>query len=357
MSRYVQVAASAAALLLLYLAWKFVVPEVLTVFKYILVLLTPFILAVILAVLIEPLVRFLHLKMRLIRPLAIALAMFALIGGLGSLLALLVFRLVGELSELSVSLPRYVDPVQEYVGQMVERGKIFYFQLPSPVTDRVQEKMGVVTHWLSELAASLANSLLHVATALPGAVMIIVVTLIATYFISRDRKEIVQFWLKYVPVPWGARAVDIGQEVMNAFLGYLRAQFVLISLTTIQSIVGLHIIGANYALTVGLLIGFFDLIPVLGPATVYLPWAVWAFISGDMGFGIKLLLLYALVWVVRQTLEAKVIAASLGLHPLAVLVAMYAGLKSMGVGGLIIGPILLITVQAAVKAGFSARVK
>lgn len=357
MSRYAQLAAATAALLLLYLAWKFVVPEALIVVKYIFVLLIPFILAVILAVLIEPLVRFLHLKMKLIRPLAIILAMFVLIGGLGSLLALLIFRLVEELSELSVSLPRYIGPVQEYVSRLVERGKIFYFQLPPPVTDHIQEKMGVVTQWLSEMAASLANSLLHIVTALPGTVMIIVVTLIATYFISRDRKEIVRFWLKYVPVPWGARAVDIGQEVMNAFLGYLRAQFVLISLTTIQSIVGLHIIGANYALTVGLLIGFFDLIPVLGPATIYLPWAIWAFISGDLSFGLKLLLLYALVWIVRQTLEARVIAASLGLHPLAVLVAMYAGLKSMGVGGLILGPILLITVQAAVKAGFSAREK
>jgi len=182
-----------------------------------------------------------------------------------------------------------------------------------------------------------------------------VVTVLATYFVSRDRDEIIRFWLRTVPPPWGERTVSAGREVLNAFLGYLRAQLFLISLTTLISIVGLRVIGAKYALTVGLLVGFFDLIPVLGPATVYLPWAAWAFISGSFGFGLKILILYAVVWAVRQMLEARVVAANLGLHPLAVLVAMYAGLKSVGVAGLVLGPVLLIAALAAIKAYLAAK--
>jgi len=355
MPRYLQIAAMTITLLLLYLAWKFIVPEVLVIIKYLFIVTIPFLLAVILTVFIEPLVRFLNQRARLARPLAVGAAMVVLIGGLGSLLTLLIFRLVTELSDLSVSLPRYFRPVQEYVTGWVERGRLFYIQLPPVITDRLQENMGVLTRWLSDLAGQAANFLLHLASALPGAVMVIIVTLLATYFISRDRQEIVRFWLKYVPAPWGERTASVGREVVGAFLGYLRAQFILISLTTLQSIVGLQIIGAQYALTVGLLIGFFDLIPVLGPATVYLPWAAWALISGNIGFGVKLLVLYALVWAVRQTLEARVVAANLGLHPLAVLIAMYVGLKTIGVAGLILGPILLITVLAAIKAGMAAR--
>lgn len=355
MPRYLQIAAMTITLLLLYLAWKFIVPEVLVIIKYLFIVTIPFILAVVLTVFMEPLVKFLNRRARLARPLAVAAAMVILVGGLGSLLTLLVFRLVAELSDLSVSLPKYFGPVQEYITHWVERGRLFYIQLPPVITDRLQENLGVFTRWLSDLAGQSANFLLHLASALPGAVMVIVVTLLATYFISRDRQEIVRFWLKYVPAPWGERTAGVGREVVGAFLGYLRAQFILISLTTLQSIVGLHIIGAQYALTVGLLIGFFDLIPVLGPATVYLPWAAWALISGNLGFGIKLLVLYALVWAVRQTLEARVVAANLGLHPLAVLIAMYVGLKTVGVTGLVLGPILLITVLAALKAGMAAK--
>ncbi|MEW6274500.1 MAG: sporulation integral membrane protein YtvI [Bacillota bacterium] len=355
MPRYLQIAAITITLLLLYLAWKFIVPEVLVVIKYLFVITIPFILAVILAVFIEPLVKFFNQRARLTRPLAVAAAMVILIGGLGSLLSLLIFRLVAELTDLSIKLPKYIWPVQEYISQLVERGRVFYFQLPPLITDRIQENIGVVTKWLSGLAGQAANALLHLASAVPGAVMILIVTLLATYFISRDRKEILQFWLKYVPSPWGERTAGVGREVVGAFLAYLRAQLILISLTTLQSIVGLQIIGAKYALTVGLLIGFFDLIPVLGPATVYLPWAAWALLSGNVGFGIKLLILYALVWAVRQILEARVVAANLGLHPLAVLIAMYVGLKTIGVTGLVLGPILLITVLAALKAGMIAK--
>jgi len=355
--RYLKLSAATATLLLLYLAWKYVVPEIMVIIKFIFVLLTPFILAVILAVIIEPFVKFLNEKARLIRPLAIGVAIIVLVGGIGSLLTVLIFRLVKELSDLSVSLPKYVNPVQDYINHLIEQGKIFYFQLPPAVTDSFQERVGDITGWLSDLASSLANSLLHIVTALPGAVMIAVVALIATFFISRDKKVIVQFWLKYIPAPWGTRTITMSREAINAFLGYLKAQFVLISLTTIQSIVGLQLIGADYALTMGLLIGFFDLIPVLGPASIYLPWAIWSFISGHTSFAIKLLFIYALVWGVRQVLEARVVAQSLGLHPLAVLLAMYAGLKALGTAGLIAGPILLIVIQAAVKVYFTSRDK
>jgi predicted PurR-regulated permease PerM len=54
--------------------------------------------------------------------------------------------------------------------------------------------------------------------------------------------------------------------------------------------------------------------------------------------------------VVRAVMEAKVVAVNLGLHPLAVLMAMYIGLKTIGVLGLVLGPIMVVAVQATVKA-------
>lgn len=355
LSRFWQAAAAAVALLILYLAWKFIVPEVLAVFTHLVVLLVPFLAAVVLAVMLEPLVRFFNLRARLSRPLSVTAAMFVLVAGAGLLLTLLFFRLAVELSDLSVSLPRYLGPVQDYLGGLVERGRLFYVQLPPVVAERAQQSLGFFTGWLTGAASSAANFLIRLASAVPGALMVLVVTVLATYFISRDRDEIVRFWLRTVPPPWGERTVSAGREVLSAFLGYVRAQLFLISLTTLISIVGLRVIGAKYALTVGLLVGFFDLIPVLGPATVYLPWAAWALISGSFGFGLKILILYAVVWAVRQMLEARVVAANLGLHPLAVLVAMYAGLKSVGVAGLVLGPVLLIAALAAIKAYLAAK--
>ncbi|RYD06576.1 hypothetical protein N752_02600 [Desulforamulus aquiferis] len=84
-----------------------------------------------------------------------------------------------------------------------------------------------------------------------------------------------------MPAPFGERSLHVLKAVFGAFLGYIRAQGILVSISTFISILGLYIIGAEYALTMGLLIGFFDIIPVLGPSTVILPWVIWSLVSGS----------------------------------------------------------------------------
>lgn len=349
MPRSLKVALFLSTILLLYLIWKYVVPELAHIFRFFTVALTPFLMAIVLAVLIDPVVRFSQEKLRLRRSLAVALAMLLVLGGAGALIVLLVFRLTGELMELSVRLPQTLGPLQAQFNRLVEQGRVFYFQLPPLVTERIQENVGMFTSWLSRLAASLAGFLIHLVASLPNAVVAIIVALIATYFFSRDSQLITELWLKVAPEPWGRHMLEVCRQVVGAAFGYLRAQTFLVTLTTLQSIAGLYIIGAKYALTVGLLVGLFDVIPVLGPATIYIPWALWSFFTGKIAFGIKLLVLYILVWGVRQLLEARVVAAHLGLHPLAVLVAMYVGLKAVGVMGLVLGPLTLIALQAALK--------
>lgn len=351
MNKYFQVIGLiAAALALIYFSANYFLPEILDIISNTFVVIIPFIIASLLALLLEPLVTFLTVRMRMNRSLAVGAAMLALFGGIGFLLVLAVFRLVKELIDLSVSLPRYVKPVEEFIFYTFQKSKVLYFSLPPEISLRVNEGVGTLTGTLSNFTRSLANFLLGLATAVPEAVLGIIVALIATYFFSRDRQLLVRLWVKTIPAPWGEKSLGVVREIAHAFLSYIRAQAVLVSFTTIQAIVGLHIIGAKYALTMGLLIGIFDILPVLGPASIIIPWAVWSFISGNIAFGVKLIVLYAVIWIVRQSLEARVVAANLGLHPLAVLGAMYVALKLMGVAGLILGPILLIAFQATLKA-------
>ncbi|GBF32665.1 membrane protein [Desulfocucumis palustris] len=350
MSRFIPIGLGITVLLfILYLAAEYLVPEFIIITFATIRLLSPFIVAILLALFLEPLVGVLAGRLKMSRAAAAGASMLMVFGGIILLLTLLTTRLVAELIDLSVSLPRYIKPVQEFITGAVEQGKFYFFQYPE-LAGNIRDNLGAITEKASGMAGAVANFLLGFATGVPGAVLGIIVTFIATYFFIKDRHLMVKLWLKIMPSPWGGRVLEISRAVAGAFLSYVRAQAVLISLTTLQAIIGLYIIGAEYALTMGLLIGLFDVMPVLGPATIIMPWAVWAFISGNIAFGVKLVVLYLLIWVVRQTLEARVVAANLGLHPLAVLAAMYIGLKLIGIAGLIGGPILLIAVQAAIKA-------
>lgn len=344
------IALAAAGLALFYFSAIYFIPELFVVFGKLISITIPFVAAALLALLIEPVVQWLSARARISRPLAVGLTIMVMLGTLSLLAVLVTFRLIRELVDLSVSLPRYVKPVQEFIIYTFQKSKLLYFSLPPEITGRITENLSTFTGALSDFASTLAHFLINFASALPGAVLGIIVTVIATYFFSRDRSLIVKLWVKAIPHPWGEKSLAVVREIAYAFLSYVRAQSFLVSLTTVQAILGLYIIGAEYALTVGFLIGVFDMIPVLGPATIIIPWAIWSFIIGNTALGVKLLVLYLLIWMVRQFLEARVVAANLGLHPLAVLVAMYVGLRLLGVPGLIFGPIILIAMQATLRA-------
>lgn len=365
MRRYVEhllvVLLGALTLLAIYAAARYMVPQVFSWLKYILVILVPFIIAMVMSILLEPLVALVQQYTKLSRSLAVIVAMLLALGGLGFLITLIVIHLVAELTDLSTALPSYISSIENYLENIIARGQLFYLTLPEQVTSQLEQVLNLerllstLGETLQDWARSLANALLTFIAGLPGALIIIMISIVATYFISRDRGEMVKLWVRILPDPWGERSLGVSQQVAQAFLAYIKAQLILVLITSVISIIGLSIIGTNYAVTLGLIVGFFDLIPVLGPGAVYIPWAMWAFIAGTPGLGFKLLGLYVIVMVIRALLEAKVVATNLGLHPLAVLVAMYVGLKTIGVLGLVLGPIVVITIQAAVKAGTDVR--
>jgi sporulation integral membrane protein YtvI len=319
--------------------------------KYILPILVPFIIAVIIGLLMEPLIKTLQQRVKMSRGFATLTAMVLVFGGIGVILTAVIIRLVSELIQLSASLPGLTVEIKDYIQVLIEKTTAFYVTLPPGITSSVEQNLNSLASSLQGVATRVANSLLSIISMVPGTLTILLVILLSSYFIARDRQIITGFIIRLMPDPWGEKVITAVREVAAAFMAYLKAQAILILISTCLSVTGLYLIGADYALLMGILIGVFDLIPVLGPATIYLPWLVWSFATGATVFGIKLAVLYLVVLMVRQVLETKIVSGNLGLHPLATLIAMYAGLWTLGLVGLIMGPILLIAIQSFYKAG------
>ncbi len=347
MTRLLQITALIAAVIAtIYFAVAYFLPKVYAIASTLILVLLPFIMAIIMAMLMEPIIRLLSVKLKLTRGQAVSLSMLTVFSSLGLIIVFVFFRLTEELVKLSMTFPYYVTLVSTFIETYFQKGKLFFFSLPPGVISQVNDNIDTITSNVADIVSGLAGSLVSIAASLPGIVLGVIVAVIATFFFSRDRGIIIGFIGEVIPKPWGDRFIDVSREVAKAFISYIRAQSFLITLTTIQAIIGLYVIGAQYALTVGFLVGLLDVIPVLGPAAIFIPWAIWSFIMGNTGFGVKLVILYLFIWIVRQSLEARVVAGNLGLHPLSVLVVMYIGLKLMGVPGLILGPVLLIAGKA-----------
>jgi sporulation integral membrane protein YtvI len=324
---------------------------VIAAFKYVLPILLPFIIALIIGLFMEPVIKILQQRVKMPRGFAVLAAMALVFGSIVVVLTAVIFRLVSELIQLSVSLPGLAVEIRNYVLVMTEKITAFYVTLPPAVTTSLEQNINNLVSSLQGMASTVANSLLSFISMLPGTFVMLVVILLSSFFIARDKQLIIDFIIRLIPAPWGEKIINAAREVAAAFLSYVKAQAILIFISTCLSVAGLYLIGADYALSMGIVIGVFDMIPVLGPATIYLPWIVWSFATGATVFGVKLAVLYIVVIVARQILETKIVSGNLGLHPLATMVSMYAGLWTLGLPGLVAGPILLIAIQSFYKAG------
>ncbi|GAB4270069.1 sporulation integral membrane protein YtvI [Thermincola ferriacetica] len=327
-------------------------------YRYILPYIVPFVIAGVLTVFIEPLVRLLQSKAKLSRAPAVIISLILIIGLTGTLLTLFVARLVAELIEFSSSLPMYTEMLAKNIVHLRATAESFYFSLPASLLEFIANNMGTIEKnigaYLTQLQAftkEMLNQFIILVSSVPGILVIIFVSLIATFFMAKDRRVIIGFWLHIMPEPWGSKTIQVLKDVSAALFGYARAQLILISITFFNSLIGLAIIDAPYILLMAAMIGVFDLIPVLGPGTVYIPWIIWEIINNNVVFAVKLGVVYIIIVIIRQVLEAKVVANAMGLHPLATLISIYVGLQIFGPLGLVLGPLFLIGLKALAKAG------
>lgn len=325
-------------------------------FKYVAPLVAPFLVAVFLAFLIEPLVGTIQNRIRLPRPVAVGITMLLVFGGLVLIITLAVTRLIVELVHLSAFLPKYILNIQAVLQLWQKKAGNYYANLPADVIQFVNKELSTynlksVIERAQFVTGKALNVVLQLVSAVPFWVVLVIISGIATYFMSKDKKVIIMFWIKVLPAPWGKKTLEIAKDIFQAVINYVRAQLILITITFLQTMIGLYIIDAPYVLLMALVIGVADLIPVLGPSSIYIPWIIWEFITGDSGFAVKLLLLFAIVIIVRQILETKIVSTTMGLHPLGTLMSMYVGLKLLGGLGVVAGPLFLITIKAFVSAG------
>ncbi len=315
----------------------------------------PFILAVIMAVLIDPVVDWLVEKKNINRGIAVALTLVLLISGFTLIIVFAVSRLIIELSGIYSNLPKYTQVLTQKGMEFFEgiRQYLTNNPLPQEAQDAIFNNLKVVVDGIGDAMKFTTNFVFDLMTALPLLVTIILVAGVATFFISKDKKAITTFIFNAVPQNKVLSVSGVIGDINSALIGFFRAQLILISISTLLAILGLSILGNKYALTVGIVVGIFDLLPILGPGTILVPWAIIEFFAGRINMGIALLVLYGIIVAVRGVIEPKVISQQIGLHPLVTLMALFLGLKFLGIGGIIIGPVAVVLAIAIYKSFYS----
>ncbi|RAS82485.1 sporulation integral membrane protein YtvI [Priestia endophytica] len=326
-------------------------------------LIYPFIIAFILSLMINPFVNLLENRLRFPRSLAILTTLLLLFCSVAGILVLLFTEIVAGAEYLAKSVPQnfthLVLYIEQFLGEQIiplyNKLSSFFNSLENEQQIAMMTNIQNVGDTLSETVGTFIQRFLQsipiVFTWLPNAATFFIFSLLATFFISKDLNKLKGKINKVFPPKVKKSLRTIVIELKFALTGFLKAQLTLISITTIIVLIGLLILRIDYAITIALIVGFVDLLPYLGTGVILVPWALYSFLSGNNALGIGLLVLYVVVAVQRQIMEPKVLSSSIGIDPLATLIAVFIGFQLFGFFGLIIGPTSLVLFNTIHKVG------
>ncbi len=320
--------------------------------RFCLPILLPFLLAAALALAAEPLVRLLCRRTKMPRPLATGIGITAALGILSLTVTVLMAILLRQLRALAGAVPDLEDAARQGLGYLEQ----FLTQLAQNSPEGLRPLLSRGVEGLfsngSSLITRLAEWLLGLASdilsGIPDSALGFGTWLLASFMISARLPKIRRWLARRLPPSWKERYLPMLRRLRASVAGWLMAQCKLIFLTFLVLWMGFFLLQIPHALLWAGLICLVDALPVLGTGTVLIPWSAVCFLQGDTARVLGLLGVYAVAWLLRSILEPRLIGRQLGLDPLVTLFAMYAGYRLLGLGGLILAPILAVaTVQLA----------
>ncbi len=320
-------------------------------FSYLYRIATPIFLAFVIYAMIEPFARFLHRR--------------GIRKSIASAISTLVFVLVilGALAGAGIvftnQIMNLIDKSDEYKAifqkQVVERVSELQGRLSPEVVDKSKDYAAQFTERASRLVTSFLSGLVNTLTSFSTFIFNFIVGIILAYFLSIEMEWWKRMAKDKTPKTFKTAFFFLRENVLKGIVSYVKSQLKLILLTFIVIFAALLALKVNNAFSIALLAGLFDVLPLLGVATLFIPWIVYLFIVGDTTLAIWLTALLVVVILVRQIMEPKITGESLGVSAFTMLSFMIISLSLFGVAGVILSPVLIILIKALFDQGYLQR--
>ncbi len=323
-------------------------------------LMSPFVLALLLAWLLNPLVRWLQARIPASRKVISFVLLLLGFGALGGLCYGLGWALAGQIRSLFDNSGSIIESIYATVNAVGNWLRQLGDGLPDSMVvtgdELVDELVDALTEWLTSLdlssqIGSLAGRATNLMSAVPGVALATVVFIMASYFIISDYPRMRYQAAEQLPMPLRRFCAQIRDIFMKAFGGYLKSQL-LLSLGVFGILaVGFLVTGQPYGLLLAFGLAVMDFIPIIGAGTVMVPWAVIDVITLHYREAIELMVIWGIIVLFRRVAEPKILGNQTGLSPILSLVGIYAGMQLGGVLGMVLGPVLLLVFLNLVKLG------
>jgi predicted PurR-regulated permease PerM len=308
-------------------------------------ILAPFILSVVLAYILDPLVDRLEARglSRSLSVLALIVPALAVVVALGLFLIPAAFREIGELlGAIPILLQRLGDWVEALQIRLQNMGVPVLENLGNrldavdseAVVAFFQERQAELGAWGMETAMGLGRGLGSILTILGY----IVLTPVLTYYLIRDWDDLMGRIGSLVPLTHREVVISFASEIDGLVSAYMRGQVTVAAIIGVLTGVGLALLSFPSAVTIGVIAGVFSIVPYLGVVVTIIPAVFIALVSGNVLISLaKVGVVFATIQVLDgSVISPRIVGDSVGIHPVIVVLAMSLGGYFFGLVGLLI---------------------
>jgi len=305
-----------------------------------------FLVSVVIALLLNPLVRFLR-RMRVPRGLAVGAVFMSFLGAVAAAIILLIPPIQSQINEIRANLPLYTDQAQRQVQKL----QAFFDRNGFDVD--VQERAGAGVQAIREWANDLSGNAVSYSLNALGALVITIIIIVAAVYMLLDAPKIARAARRM----GGPSAAQFLRRTERTLVEYIKAQTLVcliigVSAGTVLWIFGITGIfppGASYAVLFAAWIFLMEFIPYIGPILGAVPPLLLALFISPWAALWVLIAFIAIHQFEGHVVVPQVMGDAVGVHPLVVIFGVLIGDELYGLVGIVLAvPVVVILKETAV---------
>ena len=291
--------------------------------------------AVILASSIEPGIKFLG-KYRIHRIPSVLLIYMGLAGLFFGIIYSFVPPIINEATSIVQGLPSMIHSID----QSLFGGNSLFAPAFSQTVTGVETANPVLEglfNKFSDVSGAASQGVLVTASAVFGGVFSFILIVVLSFYFAMQERGIENFLKIIIPFSNEAYAINLWERSKHKIGKWMQGQLLLGVLIFVLVYLGLTIFGVPYAMTLALLAGLFEIIPVFGPILSAIPGVILAFTTGGASLAIIIAAFYLLVQQFESHLiYPLVVRKVVGVPPILVILALIIGAQLGGFLGILI---------------------
>ncbi|MDH3607083.1 MAG: AI-2E family transporter [Acidimicrobiia bacterium] len=302
----------------------------------------PLVLGIAIIYLVNPFVSYLE-RRRVPRLVGSVLAYVGLVALFSAAAFFIVPVLVSQGQDLGDRFPQLIEDGQEEISRIADR-----FGLSVDVSLPTGQE---VSDWFSDpdnqdLIRSQLGTVADVTLTVFQTVLVALVAPVVAFYLLLDLPSVTERIRNLLPEYWRDEAIHVFVQMSTAVGGFVRGQLVVAFIVGIMTSIGFWIIDLPFWLLIGMISGFFNIIPFVGPWVAGGLGSLAGLTSGDPSKALWAALVALIVQQIDNNLVSPVVLrATVRLHPATVLLALFAG---GAVGGLF-GVLMAVPTVAVIK--------